>query len=63
MRGQGRIILRAKWDAIKGIPLMWQKRRDIQKNRRASAGEIWKALDKRFLPGIRQIRQVWFLNA
>jgi len=60
IRGQGRIILRAKWDAIKGIPRMWQKRRDIQKNRKASAGEIWKALDKRFLPGITQIRQVWF---
>jgi GT2 family glycosyltransferase len=57
LRGQGRIILRAKWDAIKGIPRMWRKRRDIQKNRKASTGEIWRALDKRFLPGVTQIRQ------
>jgi GT2 family glycosyltransferase len=53
MRGKGRVILRAKYDALYGIPRMWKKRRDIQKHRKASTGEIWKALDKRFLPGLK----------
>lgn len=47
MRGQGRVILKAKRDALFGIPRMWRKRRNIQANRVASIGEIWKALDKR----------------
>jgi GT2 family glycosyltransferase len=50
IRGKGRVILRAKYDALCGIPYMWKKRRDIQKNRKASAGEIWKALNKSILP-------------
>jgi hypothetical protein len=37
---------------------MWRKRRDIQNHRKASAGEIWKALDKRFLIGLKQIRRM-----
>jgi GT2 family glycosyltransferase len=51
IRGQGKVILKAKWDAFLGIPRMWRKRRDIQTNRVASIGGIWKALDKRiFIP-------------
>jgi hypothetical protein len=38
---------------------MWNKRSDIQKNRKASAEEIWKVLDKSFLPRLSQIRQRW----
>lgn len=49
IRGQGPVIIRAKKDALRGIPSMWRKRRDIQKNRTASICEIWRALDKRFL--------------
>ena len=59
MRGQGRIILRAKWDALCGIPRMWKKRRDIQRNRSASVGEIWQVLDKSFLPRLSQFRLRW----
>jgi GT2 family glycosyltransferase len=47
MRGQGGVILKAKRDAFLGIPHMWRKRRFIQANRVASAGAIWKALNKR----------------
>ena len=47
IRGQGRLILKAKWDAFLGIPRMWRKRRGIQAQRVASIGVIWKALDKR----------------
>lgn len=46
--GQGKVIWRAKLDAIKGIPKMWQKRKIIQKKRVASITDIWKVLDKRY---------------
>lgn len=49
-RGQGRVILRAKWDAVLGLPKMWRKRQQIQKARVASIGDIWRVLDKRLLP-------------
>ncbi|EGV49786.1 glycosyltransferase family 2 protein [endosymbiont of Riftia pachyptila] len=50
LRGQGRLVLRAKWDAIKGLPGIWRKRRLVQAGRVASVGEIWYALNKRLLP-------------
>ena len=50
LRGQTNTILRAKWDAIKGIPKMWKKRRMIQAERRATTTEIWRVLDKSLLP-------------
>ncbi|MDF0668382.1 MAG: glycosyltransferase family 2 protein [Nitrospira sp.] len=49
LRGQGRVILRAKWDAIKGLPKMWRKRRTIQSTRIATVREIWRLMDKRLL--------------
>ncbi|MBN8436984.1 MAG: glycosyltransferase family 2 protein [Candidatus Accumulibacter sp.] len=50
LRGQAGTILRAKWDAIKGIPLMWKKHQMIQASRSASADEVWRVLDKSLLP-------------
>jgi len=50
LRGQGAVILRAKRDALFGLPKMWRKRRLIQKARVASVGDIWRVLDKRLLP-------------
>lgn len=50
MHGQGKVILTAKWDAIKGIPKMWRKRREIQSNRNASIISIWHILNKRPWP-------------
>jgi GT2 family glycosyltransferase len=49
LRGQGRTILRAKLDAIKGIPRMWRKRRIVQASRIISVGGIWRVLDKSLL--------------
>jgi GT2 family glycosyltransferase len=49
-RGQSRIILKAKWDAIKGVPRAWRKRREIQAKRVATIGDIWRVLDKSLLP-------------
>lgn len=50
LRGQGGVILRAKRDALLGLPKMWRKRRQIQKARLASISDIWRVLDKRLLP-------------
>lgn len=50
LRGQGGVMLRAKRDALLGLPKMWRKRREIQKNRLASVGQIWRVLDKRLVP-------------
>lgn len=47
LRGQSGVVLRAKRDAIKGIPGMWRKRRRIQADRRATITDIWHMLDKR----------------
>ena len=49
-RGQGKVILRAKLDAVKGLPKMWVKRKQIQAARVATVREIWRVLDKRLLP-------------
>lgn len=51
--GKGKVILRAKRDALFGVPKMWRKRQEIQKHRVVSVGEIWRALDKRMIPGRR----------
>jgi GT2 family glycosyltransferase len=50
LQRQGKVILKAKWDALCGIPHMWRKRREIQKKRKASVWEIWRALNKSILP-------------
>ncbi|RQW83755.1 MAG: glycosyltransferase family 2 protein [Methylococcus sp.] len=43
-RGQLRIFLKAKVDALRGVPVMWRKRRGIQASRTASLGDIHLAL-------------------
>lgn len=48
--GQAGVILRAKRDALLGLPKMWRKRQQIQKSRLASIGNIWGMLDKRLIP-------------
>jgi len=53
-RGQGRVILRAKRDALLGLPKMWRKRQQIQKRRIARISDIWRVLDKHLIPKIRK---------
>lgn len=48
-RGKGRVILRAKMDAVRGLPAMWRKRQLIQSTRVASVGAIWRILNKRLI--------------
>jgi GT2 family glycosyltransferase len=50
LRGQGRVILRAKKDALKGVPRMWRKRQRIQRQRVASLSDILRAMDKSLIP-------------
>jgi len=48
VRGQGRVILRAKRDALKGIPKMWRKRKDIQSRRKARLLDLLRVMTIRF---------------
>ena len=48
--GRGRVILRSKRDAIKGLPKVWEERRQIQARRVAKVKDIWRVLDKRMFP-------------
>jgi GT2 family glycosyltransferase len=49
-RGQGGMIFRAKKDAVKGLPQVWSKRKQIQASRIATVRDIWRILDKRLIP-------------
>jgi GT2 family glycosyltransferase len=46
LKGQGRVILRAKLDALKGIPRMLRKRRRIQAERQVTWKEIRRVLHR-----------------
>jgi len=48
-RGQGGILFRAKKDAVKGLPQVWSKRKQIQAGRIATVRDIWLILDKRLI--------------
>lgn len=46
-RGQSEVILKAKLDALRGLPKMWSKRKEIQMRRTVPISEIWARLDKK----------------
>ncbi|MFU8787385.1 MAG: glycosyltransferase family 2 protein [Methylobacter sp.] len=48
-QGQANIIVKAKKDALNGLPNMWRKRRIVQAQRTASILKIWRLLDKSLL--------------
>lgn len=50
MRGQLRVVLRAKWDALRGIVPVLSKRKAIQVHRKATALSVWNALNKQTCP-------------
>lgn len=50
LRGQGKVVWRAKWDAIKGLREMWRKRQIIQSARIATVRELWRLMDKQIVP-------------
>jgi GT2 family glycosyltransferase len=50
LRGQAGIIFKAKWHALLKLPRALRQRREIQVQRIASVWDIWRVLDRRFLP-------------
>ncbi len=48
LRGKGRIILRAKFNALKGIPMMWRKRTLIQAHKNVASSAIVGQMAKGF---------------
>jgi GT2 family glycosyltransferase len=60
LSGQFQVVWRAKYDAIDALPKIWQKRREVQRTRKASLCDILKVLDKRPFPGLgRAINTLW----
>lgn len=49
-RGQGKTILRAKWQALRGLGHALRERRSIQRQRTATVRHIWAAMDKQLWP-------------
>nr|MDJ0856368.1 glycosyltransferase family 2 protein [Desulfobacterales bacterium] len=50
LMGQGRVVFRAKADALRALPKMWRKRKVVQKQRVVSLAEILRMMDKYPLP-------------
>ncbi len=46
LRGQGRVICRAKIDALKGLPAVWRKRKRVQAEACLSLPDLWNIIDK-----------------
>jgi GT2 family glycosyltransferase len=46
LRGQGGVMVRAKWDALLGIPRMWGKRKEVQRRRVVSERSILCGMSK-----------------
>jgi GT2 family glycosyltransferase len=49
LHGRGKVLLRAKWDAIRGLPMALKKRKVIQKKRTASNHAVAKYMKRGIL--------------
>lgn len=49
LQGQGKVAVRAKWDALKGLPRILKERRQIQKTRRVGVWELRRVMAKGLL--------------
>jgi len=59
IKGKGRAVFRAKWDALKDLPRVFAQRKIIQQTRKVSIGYIKKAMTKGwFLPYSKNKRKV-----
>ncbi len=56
-RGQGRVILKAIFDAVRGLPKMLAKRRTIQRNRKASSRELLQVMSTGLFEPYREFMQ------
>jgi GT2 family glycosyltransferase len=63
MRGRGKVVLKAKMDALRGLSRALRKRQEIQKTRKASSVELLRTMERGWLQPyllgyhIRKIRQ------
>ena len=48
-RGRGRVILKAKWDAIKKLHIVLRQRQAVQKKRKVDAVTLWRIMTKGML--------------
>lgn len=56
LRGQGRVILKAKWDALRGLSRVLKQRKEVQKSRRVSVRELRRVMVKGVLtPYLRRL--------
>lgn len=56
VRGRGRTLLRAKRDALRGLPGAWRKRRSRQAARRMGVAGLLPCLEHGILPGRKRLR-------
>jgi hypothetical protein len=45
-RGKGSVIMRSKWDALRGLPAVFRRRAASKLHRQISITDLWKLLDK-----------------
>jgi len=56
LRGQGRIALRAKRDALRQLPSVWRQRQQIQRQRQVNGAEIRRVMTPT------RVALAWFLR-
>ncbi len=49
LKGQGHTIWRAKWDALRGLPMMVKKRHEVQLQRKVTVVEIHRVMSRNWL--------------
>ncbi|MBI3162119.1 MAG: glycosyltransferase family 2 protein [Chloroflexi bacterium] len=49
VKGRGGVILRAKWDALRGLPLMFKKRRAIQSGRKIPIAQLHRTMSRNWM--------------
>jgi hypothetical protein len=49
LKGQGHTIWRAKWDALRGLPMILKKRREVQLQRKVTVAEIHRVMSRNWL--------------
>jgi hypothetical protein len=54
LRGQGRAVWRAKFDALLGLPSVWRRRADVQLKRTIGALALRRSLTRGIAAGIRR---------
>lgn len=54
-KGEGKTIIQAKFDALIGLPTMWQKRKQVQSKRTVSTNNLLSVIDKRLTPNRRRM--------